>query len=173
MDIEKLGKELLNQVRILTSPPLKSKKGVIMELKQIFELHNDIVERLSALHDAIYDRVDQLFKEHDLCNVSYGKCLAGDFCCSNGTAAECEHLSPAGCTVKSLACKLSVCSTAKSVAKERNKEVLEEIFLLRDLAGVHYLTSFRTPKEKVFDRFVLKDKIARILTSHKSASEKK
>lgn len=123
-----------------------------MNSEQILELHNDIVRRLSKLYDAIYDRADQLFKEYDLCSINNGKCLDGCFCCSN-----CKHLSPDGCTIRSLACKLSICGAAERAAREYNKEAIEEILLLRELAEIHCITSFRSPKERVFDRFVVKE----------------
>lgn len=125
-----------------------------MELEQILELHDDIVKHLSILHDVIYDRVDKLFEEHDLCGINNGKCLRGYFCCS-----KCEHLSPDGCTIRSLACKLFICSAVHHAAREHNKEVLEEILLLRDLAKIHSITSFRGTKEEVFDRFVAKKEV--------------
>lgn len=121
-----------------------------MEPEQIFELHDDIVKRLSILHDVIYDRVDRLFKEYNLCNINNGKCLEGDFCCSG-----CTHLGPDGCTVKSLACKLSICRIAEDFAREHNREVIEEVRMLRNLAQMHSIARFRASKESTFGYFTI------------------
>lgn len=81
------------------------------------------LKELSAEYDRLYEEADELFKEYNPCQFENGKCSrnradikSGHFrpegpCVSNGccTTTMCEHLTPKGCSIKALGCKLHVC----------------------------------------------------------------
>lgn len=82
------------------------------------------LEKLSAEYDRIYKEADNLFREYNPCQFKGNQCArnrkdleSGDFrndsdivqngCC--GTTG-CKYLTPKGCDIKALGCKLHTCS---------------------------------------------------------------
>ena len=87
-------------------------------LKKAFEvLRKNPDIPISYVYDWACGRLDSFHKKLDICEWHEGihgfECLRYfDPCCETGKA--CEHLSNNGCTIKSLSCKLWLCSTANS-----------------------------------------------------------
>lgn len=68
------------------------------------------------IHDLLYIEADQAIQRENPCDIIDGRCYMNrqekaksgeyrDICCCLG----CKYLSPGGCTVKSLSCKLHLC----------------------------------------------------------------
>ena len=94
---------------------------------------------LSALYDRIYDIADRLIKKHNPCNIRIETrphhlfptkleeetvCMSyyvNSLCC-----AGCSHHSKNGCTVKSLGCKLFLCSAITNKILQRRFRKLRE-----------------------------------------------
>lgn len=109
-------------------------------------------KKLSAAYDRLYDEADKLFKEYNPCKFEDGRCELNRMCMEgkcgqphhrleksgqrNGCCSghDCEHLTPNGCSIKSLGCKLSMCGHIcdaggfyefREKIKELNKETNE------------------------------------------------
>lgn len=101
----------------------------------------------SALYDQIFEKVDNIMKEHNPFDDIDGFCTRGrlgyrNFCCSG-----CKHLSSDGCKAnKPLLCRLWVCST---VWKTLDEEVRNAIGLLLGESLENDLLGFKMSKEEV------------------------
>lgn len=88
-------------------------------------------KRLSAEYESFYKEADKLFKEHDPCQFKEGSCARdwsrgkkyGYVPLHNGCCEGCRHLSPKGCTVKSLGCKLHMCGYIRDEYEEFSAEL--------------------------------------------------
>ena len=126
---------------------------------------------LESEYDRIYDAANDALKRHNPCQIQRDE--AGVVSCADtrrsaqnkyGTPVEkaqslccggCQHLSPQGCTVKSLSCKLWLCTTIRGGFKHEatHPVLVAEIEALRK----HGITvgvpmGFRDRKEDVFAR---------------------
>ena len=107
---------------------------------------------LSAAYDRLYEQADLVLQKHDPCQIRREaddtisctetrllKIKNSQLCCTG-----CEHLGPTGCTVKSLICKLWLCSTVKHDPACRT--ALWNIKDAADKQGVP-IGFYRTPKD--------------------------
>lgn len=80
-------------------------------------------KRLAKLYDALYDRANKLFKEHDLCAMTKDGCRGGEWglcaCSCNVPGLHiCKHFDDeAGCTTRMLGCKLRYCHIIEKIAE--------------------------------------------------------
>ena len=98
------------------------------------------IQKLSALYDRIYDIADGLLKKHNPCNIHSDGTKSSCQCHLHTThrihlcCTGCKYISPTGCTVKALACKLFLCPSIK------NKVLQKRFYKLREY--VHKYLSF-------------------------------
>lgn len=121
---------------------------------------------LEAEYDRIYDAADTALKKHNPCQIQrdeQGVVSCADtrrmaqekyrtpmLCCGG-----CQHLGPNGCTVKSLSCKLWLCTTIRGDYKHEATHpvlVAELEALRRHGITVGVPMGFRDRKEDVFAR---------------------
>lgn len=103
------------------------------------------------LYDRLIAEADTILERDNPCNIECGVgCTCGTvkagtaFCCHG-----CEHLSPAGCTVDALACKVWLCFTAQEKYPQ-TVAALWEVSQRATAAGIPMI--FRGSKEQHLDR---------------------
>jgi hypothetical protein len=89
------------------------------------------VREASRMYDVLYELGQEVLDKYDPCN----SCTT--YCC-NG----CKYVSPKGCTVKCLRCKLWLCSEASSA------KALNEMRKLERIGYVFGLMDMRTSKRE-------------------------
>jgi hypothetical protein len=65
---------------------------------------------LAEIYSKLYRQGNEALKQHDPCKWSNGQCAAG----THGCCQECKHLSPQGCTVEALWCKVWLCHAVRA-----------------------------------------------------------
>lgn len=108
----------------------------------------------STLYDIIFDKASSIIKAQNPCGVHKDedgklKCLYRiDWCCEG-----CKHLTPTGCGVKALSCRLWLCSAARH--KAGNAEVVIALDTLRSVGkamglktGITYEDGLRASKDE-------------------------
>ena len=107
----------------------------------------------SEVYDFLYREGEMIFAEYNLCDVRNGQCKdhrtqikrqggynsldLKSFCCSN-----CNHLSPTGCKVKALYCKLWFCDPLLS------KPIYRRLNALKNVGYAYKIMKFRASKEE-------------------------
>jgi len=96
------------------------------------------------LHDKLCKEADELTAKYDPCKIKTADgvttCTGKEICC-----APCDYLSPEGCTIKSLGCKLYFCYAVQ----KKYPEVVREMHKIRNKAKKYRLIKMREPfKEK-------------------------
>lgn len=118
------------------------------------------LKKLSAEYDRIYKEADKIFRECNPCQFKGGRCTgnrrnineARDHTPKNGCCGRvCGHLSPKGCVVKTLGCKLYVCSF---IYTKKNRKFCTKIDALRkeavEILG-HFVTHCFVTKKEFFN----------------------
>ncbi len=104
------------------------------------------LEAKGELYDMLLAIGQQTLDYYNPCDWRNGKCRrmrsSKD---DGGCCVGCEHLSPKGCTVKSLGCKLWLCESQKIMFKECENE-LEILRRVADDCGIPY--EIRKSKEE-------------------------
>jgi hypothetical protein len=85
-------------------------------------------EQKSFLYDFLYEELDKLFKESEICK----DCPYNYKCCYPG-GVECKYHSNTGCTTKCLGCKAYLC--------DEKREELKDTPILIKLNYLSYLAS--------------------------------
>lgn len=116
---------------------------------------NELRRVLSAAYDKLYKEGEEIFRKYDPCRVHLSKlgntcaCHPDDpersFCCR-----DCCHLTPNGCSIRSLSCKLWSCWECR---KEGGDEFVEKLESLRVRASTFHL-GIRDSKEEIIERTV-------------------
>lgn len=91
--------------------------------------------RLSALYDKLYKEATELIAKHDLCAFKNGTCFRKRSIGITSCCYGCKYLGAAGCSVKSLTCKLWFCPYIErhkakeweSISKRLN-EIMDTIY---------------------------------------------
>lgn len=100
-----------------------------------------------AHYDRLYNEAEMWLKANNPCQISCGKCV-GRYKNDLGLCCEgCKHLTPSGCSVKSLACKIWLCSTVQWEHPEFG-DALRKIE--REARTLHIPLGFRMSKEENF-----------------------
>jgi len=106
------------------------------------------LEAKSQLYDILLAIGQEILDYYNPCDWRDGKCRRmrsskdDEGCCEG-----CEHLNPKGCTVQSLACKLWLCESQRSVFKECEIE-LKVLRHVADSCGIPH--EMRRSKEENF-----------------------
>lgn len=109
-------------------------------------------KQLRKLYGLLYHLADRLIQQHNPCrHDENGVCKEdrdlGDGC-KNGCCSGCRHLSPNGCTVKALSCKIWLC---RHVA-DQNLELSRKLDMLRRIAYKHELFHVRASCKSTLSR---------------------
>jgi len=87
------------------------------------------------VNNAFHDAMAQLIKEENPCNIQTVDgtvtCACGTPCCKG-----CNHLTPSGCSVKSVACKFYFCHTAWARCSNALKDNIRSLGRLAAQSGV-------------------------------------
>lgn len=110
-----------------------------------------LIEQKKTLYHSFYKEGQAVLDKHNPCNFHTGpdgrvRCADGP----NGCCGGCKHLTPTGCSVESLACKLWLCYTAR----QANPEAANELRAIKDKARyVHEVPmGYRASFEDNFSR---------------------
>ncbi len=106
------------------------------------------LETKGQLYDILLAIGQQTLDYYNPCDWSNGKCRSMRLSKDDGGCCEgCKHLSPKGCTVQSLACKLWLCESQRNIFRECEIE-LKFLRQVADYCGIPYET--RRSKEESF-----------------------
>lgn len=107
-------------------------------------------ESLSALYDRLCEEAGLILTKHNPCKIEKGRCFEGNPCCD-----DCGYLlKKKGCTVKSLVCKLFLCSEAR----KKFPECATALDALKKIAAERHLLGFRSSKEDIFSQYEVTNK---------------
>ena len=85
------------------------------------------------IYMALYDAGNDVLRKHNPCEIKDGECAAGKGhlarCCGG-----CEHLTPTGCGVSALTCKLHLCGRVVSIGGENVQEANAGLYALFQVA---------------------------------------
>lgn len=103
----------------------------------------------SELYDQLYDEASAILERDKPCEVSCGECLDSRlkargqdaFCCHS-----CKYLTPTGCSVKALACRVWLCYAVQD-AHPTTYIALNDVKRRAQAAGI--LMQFRGSKEDI------------------------
>lgn len=93
-----------------------------------------------VIYMALYESGQQVINKYNPCQIKDGECAAGKgrlaTCCGG-----CEHLTPTGCGVQALTCKLYLCPTLThkgGVGVREADAALTALFNVANKAGLMY-----------------------------------
>lgn len=102
-------------------------------------------DKLRIVYLKLYVAGQKVLDRHDPCHIHRAsdgklKCVGGTPCCYG-----CQHLTPQGCSVQALQCKLFLCGYAREASPEAAR-ALDKLNMVRQASGVPF--GFRTSMEE-------------------------
>ena len=102
-------------------------------------------EAKSIVYDVLFYRGERVLTVHDPCNIRFEK---GKWRCNYDLklcCAGCKHLTPTGCGVQALTCKLYLCDTAR----EKSPEAANQLYAIAEVGrSLGIGGGFRTSKQE-------------------------
>jgi hypothetical protein len=101
---------------------------------------------LLIMYDKMYDKVSDILKELNPCEISKDSCIKDIAWCCN----HCRYVTNIGCSVRSLVCRLWLCCKLRDT--DKGKEFIERTFIIEETAWhFGFLNYTRYSKEDVFN----------------------
>jgi len=101
-------------------------------MKNRFKISSDDKEYATWLGNRLWEQADAILKRSNVCSFKDGVCEKGK---KDGCCWDCGHLSPTGCTTRSLTCKFWMCSGEFPSSCNKEMRILRRV---KDQAGFYF-----------------------------------